>query len=290
MKSKHKVKDFCLFGLPGLFCFFAVVIIPFIYGVYLTFTDWDGVSSEKHFIWFENFKGVIRDGEFWTSLLLTFKYVIVVVILVNVIAFVIAYLLTRGIKGQNFFRAGFFTPNLIGGIVLGYVWQFVFSRVFVNIGESTGWELFEASWLSDPNLAFAALVLVSVWQLSGYMILIYVAGFMGLSEDVMEAASIDGASGWTKMRKIILPLMMSSITICLFLTLSKAFMVYDVKLSLTAGGPYGTTEMAAMHVYEKAFTSRQFGVGQAEALILFIVVACISGIQVYLTKKQEVEA
>ena len=290
MKSKHKVKDFCLFGLPGLFCFFAVVIIPFIYGVYLTFTDWDGVSSEKHFIWFENFKGVIRDGEFWTSLLLTFKYVIVVVILVNVIAFVIAYLLTRGIKGQNFFRAGFFTPNLIGGIVLGYVWQFVFSRVFVNIGESTGWELFEASWLSDPSLAFAALVLVSVWQLSGYMILIYVAGFMGLSEDVMEAASIDGASGWTKMRKIILPLMMSSITICLFLTLSKAFMVYDVNLSLTAGGPYGTTEMAAMHVYEKAFTSRQFGVGQAEALILFIVVACISGIQVYLTKKQEVEA
>ena len=287
MRSKHKGKDFCMFALPGMFCFFAVVIIPFLYGVYLTFTDWDGVSSEKHFIWFENFKGVIRDGEFWTSLLLTFKYVIVVVILVNVIAFVIAYLLTRGIKGQNFFRAGFFTPNLIGGIVLGYVWQFVFSRVFVNIGESTGWELFEASWLSDPNLAFAALVLVSVWQLSGYMILIYVAG---LSEDVMEAASIDGASGWTKMRKIILPLMMSSITICLFLTLSKAFMVYDVNLSLTAGGPYGTTEMAAMHVYEKAFTSRQFGVGQAEALILFIVVACISGIQVYLTKKQEVEA
>lgn len=290
MKSKHKVKDFCLFGLPGLFCFFAVVIIPFIYGVYLTFTDWDGVSSEKNFIWFENFKGVIRDGEFWTSLLLTFKYVILVVVLVNVIAFVIAYLLTRGMKGQNFFRAGFFTPNLIGGIVLGYIWQFVFSRVFVSIGESTGWGLFEASWLSDPDLAFAALVLVTVWQLSGYMILIYVAGFMGLSDDVMEAASIDGASGWMKMRKIVLPLMMSSITICLFLTLSKAFMVYDVNLSLTSGGPYGTTQMAAMHVYEKAFTSRQFGVGQAEALILFIVVACISGLQVYLTKKQEVEA
>ena len=123
-----------------------------------------------------------------------------------------------------------------------------------------------------------------------WLILIYVAGFMGLSEDVMEAASIDGASGWMKMRKIVLPLMMSSITICLFLTLSKAFMVYDVNLSLTSGGPYGTTQMAAMHVYEKAFTSRQFGVGQAEALILFIVVACISGLQVYLTKKQEVEA
>ena len=290
MKSKNKGKDFGIFALPGMFCFFAVVIIPFIYGVYLTFSDWDGVAEVKNFIGLANFQKVIEDHEFWTSMLLTFKYVILVVLLVNIIAFAIAYLLTRGFKGQNFFRAGFFTPNLIGGIVLGYIWQFVFSRVFVNIGESTGWSLFEASWLSDPNKAFAAMVLVSVWQLSGYMILIYVAGFMGLSEDVMEAASIDGASGWLKMRKIVLPLMMSSITICLFLTLSRAFMVYDVNLSLTAGGPYGTTEMAAMHVYEKAFTSRQFGAGQAEALILFIVVACISGLQVYLTKKQEVEA
>lgn len=290
MESKNKGKDFCIFALPGMFCFFAVVIIPFLYGVYLTFTDWNGVAQDKNFIGFKNFMSVIQDQLFWSSLLLTFKYVIVVVILVNVIAFAIAYLLTRGIKGQNFFRAGFFTPNLIGGIVLGYIWQFVFSRVFVNIGESTGWNLFEISWLSDPGKAFAALVLVSVWQLSGYMILIYVAGFMGLSEDVMEAASIDGATGWAKIKNIIMPLMMSSITICLFLTLSRAFMVYDVNLSLTSGGPYGTTEMAAMHVYEKAFTSRQFGVGQAEALILFIVVACISGLQVYLTKKQEVEA
>lgn len=290
MNLKNKGKDFCIFALPGMFCFFAVVIIPFIYGVYLTFTDWNGVSQTKNFIGPKNFAGVLQDSQFWSSLLLTFKYVIVVVILVNVIAFAIAYLLTRGIKGQNFFRAGFFTPNLIGGIVLGYIWQFVFSRVFVSVGESTGWKLFEISWLSDPDKAFAALVLVSVWQLSGYMILIYVAGFMGLSEEVMEAASIDGASGWVKLKNIILPLMMSSITICLFLTLSRAFMVYDVNLSLTSGGPYGTTEMAAMHVYEKAFTSRQFGVGQAEAFILFLVVACISGLQVYLTKKQEVEA
>ena len=290
MKSKNNGKDFCMFALPGMFCFFAVVVIPFVYGIYLTMTDWNGVAKVKNFIGLKNFAGVMHDKQFWISLGLTFKYVIVVVILVNVIAFAIAYLLTRGIKGQNFFRAGFFTPNLIGGIVLGYIWQFVFSRVFVNIGETTGWKLFEASWLSDPNKAFAAMVLVSVWQLSGYMILIYVAGFMGLSEDVMEAASIDGASGWVRMKNIVMPLMMSSVTICLFLTLSRAFMVYDVNLSLTAGGPYGSTEMAAMHVYEKAFTSRQLGVGQAEALILFIVVACISGLQVYLTKKQEVEA
>ena len=290
MKSNNKKKDFCMFALPGMFCFFAVVIVPFLYGVYLTLTDWNGVSKVKNFIGLENFAGVMKDAQFWSSLVLTFKYVIAVVVLVNVLAFAIAYLLTRGIKGQNFFRAGFFTPNLIGGIVLGYIWQFVFSRVFVNIGESTGWSFFEVSWLSEPNKAFLALVVVSVWKLSGYMILIYVAGFMGLSEDVMEAASIDGASGWVKLKNIIMPLMMSSITICLFLTLSRAFMVYDVNLSLTAGAPYGTTEMAAMHVYEKAFTSRQFGVGQAEAFILFVIVACISGLQVYFTKKREVEA
>lgn len=290
MKSNNKKKDFCMFALPGMFCFFAVVIVPFLYGVYLTLTDWDGVSKVKNFIGLQNFAGVMKDIQFWSSLVLTFKYVIAVVVLVNVLAFAIAYLLTRGIKGQNFFRAGFFTPNLIGGIVLGYIWQFVFSRVFVNIGESTGWSFFEVSWLSEPNKAFLALVVVSVWQLSGYKILIYVAGFMGLSEDVMEAASIDGASGWVKLKNVIMPLMMSSITICLFLTLSRAFMVYDVNLSLTAGAPYGTTEMAAMHVYEKAFTSRQFGVGQAEAFILFVIVACISGLQVYFTKKREVEA
>ena len=290
MNSKSKGKDFCMFALPGIFCFLAVVIVPFVYGVYLTLTDWDGVSAAKNFVGFKNFAAMAKDRQFGTSLGLTFKYVVVVVILVNVIAFLLAYLLTRGFKGQNFFRAGFFTPNLIGGIVLGYIWQFVFSRVFVSIGESTGWKLFEVSWLSQPHTAFAAMVLVTVWQLSGYMILIYVAGFTGLDTEVMEAASIDGASGWTKMKNIIMPLMMPSVTICLFLTLSRAFMVYDVNLSLTGGAPYGSTEMAAMHVYEKAFTSRQFGVGQAEAIVLFLIVACISGIQVYITKKKEVAA
>lgn len=290
MNLKNRGKDFCIFALPGIFCFLAVVMVPFVYGVYLTMTDWNGVSAVKNFVGLKNFATMFKDTQFWSSLGLTFKYVIVVVILVNVIAFLLAYLLTRGFKGQNFFRAGFFTPNLIGGIVLGYIWQFVFSRVFVKIGELTGWSLFECSWLSRPNTAFAALVLVTVWQLSGYMILIYVAGFMGLDVEVMEAASIDGASGWTKMKNIIMPLMMPSVTICLFLTLSRAFMVYDVNLSLTGGAPYGTTEMAAMHVYEKAFTSRQFGVGQAEAIILFLIVACISGVQVYITKKKEVEA
>ena len=290
MKSKHKVKDFCLFGLPGLFCFFAVVIIPFIYGVYLTFTDWDGVSSEKHFIWFENFKGVIRDGEFWTSLLLTFKYVIVVVILVNVIAFVIAYLLTRGIKGQNFFRAGFFVPNLIGGIVLGYVWKFVFNRALVAIGESLSIGALSTSWLATSGGAMACLIIVAVWQYAGYMMLIYVAGFMSVSNDVLEAAKIDGCTDFQTIVHISVPLMVSSFVQCLFLTITRCFMVYDVNLSLTKGEPFNSSVMAAMHVYNQAFTYKNYGTGQAEALVLFIVCAVIGVLQVYIGKKAEVSA
>lgn len=289
-KNSEKIKNFCIFALPGMVVFLAVVMIPFAYGLYLTFTDWDGVREVKNIIGFANYAELFKDTNFWASMLLTLKYVFFSVLLVNVVAFFLAYLLTSGVKAQNFFRTGFFTPNLIGGVVLGFIWQFIFSRVLVNLGNSTGWGIFSKSWLSDPDKAFWSLVIVTVWQLSGYMMLIYVAGFTSLSADVLEAASIDGASGFQKLKNIVVPLMVPSFVICLFLTLSRAFMVYDVNLTLTGGEPYGTTRLVAMHVYEKAFTSRNYGVGQAEALFLFIVVACISGLQIYLGKKKEVEA
>lgn len=289
-KSGEKFKNMCIFALPGILVFCAVVIVPFVYGFYLTLTDWNGVSQAKNLVGAANYLQVFQDVEFWKSMWLTLKYVLFSVVLVNGVAFLLAYMLTNGLKGQNFFRTGFFTPNLLGGVVLGFIWQFVFSRVLVNLGENTGWGIFSTSWLSDPNKAFWALVIVTVWQLSGYMMLIYIAGFTGLSTDVMEAASIDGATGFQRLKSVILPLMVPSFVICLFLTLSRAFMVYDVNLTLTGGEPYGTTRLVAMHVYEKAFTSRNYGVGQAEALFLFLIVACISGLQIYLGKRKEVEA
>lgn len=289
-KPGEKLKNLCIFALPGCLVFCSVVILPFIYGFYLTLTDWDGVSKTKNIIGLANYIAVFRDTEFWTSMGLTLKYVFFSLILVNAIAFLLAYALTNGLKGQNFFRTGFFTPNLIGGVVLGFIWQFVFSRVLVSFGDKANISIFSTSFLSDPTKAFWALVIVTVWQLSGYMMLIYIAGFTGLSADVLEAASIDGATGLQRLRRIILPLMVPSFVICLFLTLSRAFMVYDVNLTLTGGEPYGTTRLVAMHVYEKAFNARNYGLGQAEALFLFIVVACISGIQIYIGKKKEVEA
>jgi ABC-type sugar transport systems, permease components len=285
-----KIKNFSIFALPGVLIFFAVVIVPFIYGFYLTLTDWNGVSKTKNIVGAVNYLEVFKDANFWTSLLLTLKYVAFAVIIVNAVAFLLAYLLTNGMKGQNFFRAGFFTPNLLGGVVLGFIWQFIFSKVLVDVGRNAGWGIFETSWLSDPNKAFWTLVIVTVWQLSGYMMLIYIAGFASLPTDVLEAASIDGATGIQKLLKVMIPLMMPSFVVCIFLTLSRTFMVYDLNLTLTGGEPFGTTRLAAMHVYEKAFTARNYGVGQAEALFLFVLVAIISGIQIYIGKKREVEA
>jgi len=284
------MKAGAMFALPGILIFLLVVILPFIYGFYLTFTDWNGVSATKNLVGFSNYISTFKDAEFWSSMWLTLKYVVVSVVLVNIMAFLLAYLLTGKMKGKNFFRAGYFTPNLIGGVVLGFIWQFIFQRVFTTIGKNIGSETLSQSWLSDPKMALAALILVTVWQLAGYMMLIYIAGFTGMSEDVLEAASIDGATGFKRMKSIIIPLMVPSIVICLFLTLSRTFMVYDINLTLTEGGPYGTTRLAAMHVYEKAFTARNYGVGQAEALFLFLVVALISGIQVHMGRKKEVAA
>lgn len=290
MKMKYELSGFAQFALPGLIVFILVVIVPFVYGLYLTFTDWDGVSTAKNFIGFQNYGALFTDVTFWKSMFLTLKYVFCSVILVNLVAFLLAFLLTSGMKGQNFFRTGFFTPNLIGGVVLGFIWQFIFSNVLVEFGKSSGWVIFSQSWLSNPDTAFWSLVIVTVWQLAGYMMIIYIAGFTGMSADVLEAASIDGATGFTKLRKITIPMMVPSFVICLFLTLSRAFIVYDINLTLTKGGPYESTKMVAMHVYETAFTARDYGVGQAEALFLFLVVAIVSGIQVYIGKKGEIEA
>lgn len=289
-QTAEDIRTGFMFAAPGILIFLLVVIVPFIYGFYLTFTDWNGVSPDKNLVGFSNYIAAFTDREFWTSMAITLRYVVISLVLVNVIAFLLAYLLTNGMKGQNFFRAGFFTPNLIGGVVLGFIWQFIFQRVFTSIGRAIGSGSLSVSWLSTPEMAYAALILVSVWQLVGYMMLIYIAGFTGLDSEVLEAASIDGAVGLKRMTSIIMPLMMPSFVICIFLTLSRTFMVYDVNLTLTEGGPYNSTRLVAMYVYDKAFQSRNYGVGQAEALFLFVVVAIISGIQVYIGRKREVEA
>lgn len=283
-KLSYKTGQFLMFAGISTVLFVGVVILPFIYGLYLTFTSWDGVSKSKPFVGLSNYAAAFADTAFWQALGRTVIYSVFAVVLINVVAFLLAYMVTSGVKGQNFFRAGFFIPNLIGGIVLGYVWQFVFNRAFPAIFKGT------TSILGTTNGAMAALIIVSVWQYAGYMMLIYVAGFMSVSKSLVEAAQIDGCTQSQSTWYVTVPLMRSSFVQCLFLSITRCFMVYDVNLSLTKGDPFGSSVMAAMHVYNQAFTYKNYGTGQAQALILFVVCAIVGVTQVYVGKKGEVAA
>ena len=287
--TSYKVKQYLMFAGPGTILFFAVVVIPFLYGLYLTLTSWDGVSLTKPFVGLENFANAFKDTAYWSAMGRTVIYSAISVVLINIVAFALAYLVTKGIKGQNFFRAGFFVPNLIGGIVLGYIWKFVFNRAFVAIASAISGGT-APSLLSTPHGAMFCLILVSVWQYAGYMMLIYVAGFMSVSADVKEAAMIDGCDSKQAMWHVTVPLMRSSFVQCIFLSITRCFVVYDVNLSLTKGEPFNSSVMAAMHVYNQAFTYKNYGLGQAEALILFVVCAVVGVTQVVIGKKGEVEA
>lgn len=282
-------KLFLLFALPAIFIWVSVVVIPFFYGVGITFTDWDGMSMDINFIGLANYKEVFTDSTFITSLLKTVIFVIGSVVLSNVIGFLLGLAVTGGIKGQKLFRVGFFTPNIIGGIILGYIWNFIFSYVLTNLGESWGIEWLSTSWLTDPNKALAALVIVSAWQMSGYLMVIYIAGLTNVPEELKEAALIDGATYGQMVRYVTLPLIRNTIAICVFLSITRAFMSFDLNLSLTAGGPYKATELIAYKIYQTAFTSMEYGVGQAQALVLFVIVAAVALLQVYFTKKGSVE-
>lgn len=283
-------KLFLLFAFPAIFIWVSVVVIPFFYGLGITFTDWDGMSMDINFIGIANYKEVFSDPTFITSLLKTVIFVIGSVVLSNLVGFLLGLAVTGGIKGQKLFRVGFFTPNIIGGIILGYIWNFIFSYVLTNVGESWGIEWLSTSWLTDPNRALAALVIVSAWQMSGYLMVIYIAGLTNVPEELKEAALIDGANYRQMVRYVTLPLIRNTIAICVFLSITRAFTSFDLNLSLTAGGPYKATELIAYKIYQTAFTSMDYGVGQAQAIVLFVIVAVVGLLQVYFTRKGSVEA
>ena len=238
----------------------------------------------------QNYLTAFSDGKFWNSLLLTVVFTAVSVFLVNYIAFLIARLVTEKIRFRNLFRASFFTPNLIGGVVLGYIWQFIFGRAVVAVGKSTGIRFLSKSMLSGTVTAMAAMVIVTVWQYSGYMMLIYIAGLMNIPNELIDAGKIDGCTNRQCRKYIVMPLMISSFIICIFLTITRCFMTYDLNFALTEGNPFGSTVMASMFVYRKAFSEKNYGLGQTEAMLLFAVCAAVALFQVFVTKRKEIEA
>lgn len=276
---------------PALLFFTVIVLIPFFLGMVYSFTDWSGVNSTMSWVGLDNFRQIFtKDMAFWRAFSFTARFSVCSVVLTNVVAFGLALLLTRPLKTRNILRTVFFLPNVIGGLLLGFIWQFIFIRGFASIGAATGIGFFELPWLGDERTAFWGILIVSVWQGAGYLMIIYIAGLVNIPSELMEAARIDGATFRDTLRHVILPLIMPAVTVCLFLAISWAFKMFDLNMSLTKGGPFRSTESIALNIYAEAFQNNRYGLGTAKALLFFIGTAAIIGLQVFLTKRKEVEA
>ena len=299
MTSRHKRKltEF-LFLLPTLIAFLMVIIIPFIFGIYYSFTDWQGTGAVNNVVGFQNYADIFKEPAFLHSFLKTLLFTVLNIITVNVVAFGISLLVTSEIRGRNVYRAGFFVPNLIGGIVLGLVWQFIFSNILPSVGQALGLPTLSKSLISNKDTVMFTMVTVNTWQYAGYIMLIYVAAIQGISQSVMEAAEVDGARYWTRVTRIQIPLMANAFTISLFLTLTNSFKMYDVNVALTNGGPVTVfmnkpvqaSELLALNIYNTAFKYNNMALGQAKAVLFFIVLTIFSVIQVTWNKSKEVEA
>ncbi|SFJ08062.1 carbohydrate ABC transporter membrane protein 1, CUT1 family (TC 3.A.1.1.-) [Treponema bryantii] len=283
MENKKEMrKYFPVFVLPTLLAFTVFFIVPFVMGFGLSFTKFKVITNVT-FVGFKNYiKAFTLDDSFFHALGFTSLFTIVSMITVNVFAFLLALLLTKGIKGTNFFRSVFFMPNLIGGIVLGYIWNLLINGVLLHFfGEDISF---------NAKYGFWGLVILTNWQLIGYMMVIYIAGLQNIPTDILEAASIDGSSALRTLFKIKIPMVMPSITICMFLTLTNSFKMFDQNLALTNGAPGSDTEMLALNIYKTFYGRSGFqGVGQAKAVIFFILVALIAFVQLKLTNRKEIE-
>jgi raffinose/stachyose/melibiose transport system permease protein len=290
-RTLQGIKDDVIFMGPGFLFFTVIVLISFLMGVFYSFTEWNGVNREPIWIGIQNYIEIFQgDDQAATSAVFTAKFTAVSVVIANTLAFFLALALVQPLKSANVLRTIIFLPNVIGGIILGFVWRFIFTNSVPSLGAVTEIALFQLPWLGTPETGFWASVIVFVWQRTGYLMVIYIAALLGIDQNLIEAAHIDGASGWSILRRVILPLTVPAITISVFLALSWTTKMFDVIFSLTRGGPFGSTETFAMNIYFEAFQYNSYGLGSAKAILFFLVVATISTIQVLVTKRWEVEA
>lgn len=287
-KTKNRLW-YLLFVAPLVTIFTIIVIIPFFIGIGYAFFSWDGLPlNPKIFVGLDNFVRMLSDQRFINSAGHTMLFTILAVFVINVLGLSFALIVTTKLKVRNIARTMLFMPYLIGGLILGYIWKFIFTDAFAAIGEATGLTGIFFNWLLNGRFALIALVIVAAWQMAGYIMIIYITGIQGIPDDVLEAAQVDGAGFWQTLLRIKFPLIMPSFTICLFMTLSNCFKIFDVNLSLTGGGPSNATEMFAMNIYNEIFSLNNYGYGQAKAIVFFIVVAVITLAQVTITKRKEV--
>lgn len=295
---KRKTTLDILFIFPCVFAFAMVILIPFGMGIYYAMTDWNGISADIRWVGFRNFAGMFSEPQFLYSFMMTMLYTLINVLLVNIVSFALSLAVTGELKLKNLYRAGFFVPNLIGGIVLGYIWQFVFNNVLLDLGARWGIGFLQSSLIADRNTVIWAMSFVNTWQYAGYIMMIYVAAIQSVPGSIMEAASVDGAGYLTRVRRILMPMVANAFTITLFLTLTNSFKQYDLNVTLTNGGPamrfmgkgIRSSQLLAMDIYQTANSSNRMAEAQAKAVIFFLVLVVFSVTQVYINKRREVEA
>lgn len=279
--QKTMKKYFPLFVLPTLVAFLVAFVVPFVMGLYLSFCEFTTVTNAT-FVGLSNYSKAFSNPDFLNALLFTVLFAVVAIVTINVFGFLLALMLTQKLPGRNLFRTVFFMPNLIGGIVLGYIWQSMINGVLSQFG---------VTMLMDAKYGYWGLIILMNWQMIGYIMIIYIAGLQNVSTDVLEAAKIDGASRLQKLTRVTLPMIMPSITICLFLTISNSFKMFDQNLALTGGGPSNKTTMLALDIYKTFYDKVGFeGVGQAKAVVFFCIVAGIAMAQLVFTRSKEVES
>ncbi len=293
MKSKKSsgLLQQLVFVGPSTIFFAIIIVIPFLLGLYYSFTNWNGVSGQVTWVGIDNFKQILtKDPDFGKAFWFTVRFTVVGIILTNLLGFFLAYFLTKPLKSRNVLRTVFFMPNVIGGLLLGFIWQFIFIKGFSALGDATGWHFFNLPWLGDATTGFWGIIIVFVWQTAGYLMVIYISSINNIPKDIIEAAEIDGASKMQILKSVIVPLVMPAVTVCLFLAISWSFKMFDLNLSLTKGGPFRSTESVALNIYNEAFQNNRYGLGTAKAIVFFVVVAIITSLQVKFTKSKEVES
>lgn len=279
-----------LFSIPAIILVTMMIYIPFISSGYYSLTEWNGISKAATFIGLENFKTIfLNTSQFKDILLFTGRYTLLFMVLSNVLALTLAAILVQRLKTANLLRGVFFLPYIMSMTIVGFIWKFIFSEGFAKLFEMTGWGLLNWSWLGNASLAFYSVVFVSVWQQLGFYIVLYIAGLQAVPGDVLEAATVDGASTLRRFFTITLPLLGPSITICLFMSLTNGLKVFDIILALTQGGPGGATYTATLDIYREAFQHNNYGLGSAKALVFFVIVLILTQLVLMISRRNEVE-
>lgn len=290
-RKAYEKLEFWIFVIPVIILITIAIYIPFFMSSFYSLTEWNGIGKTPHFIGLKNFIDIFKgDSGFKAASMFTMKYSILYIILINVFSLLIAVILDKKLKTVNILRAIFFIPYIFSLVVVGFIWKFIFSQGFQSLNKITGIGLFNWSWLGNPKLAFISILFVSIWQSIGFYIIIYIAGLQGVPQDVIEAATIDGAGNMKKFIKVILPMLAPSVTTCVFYSLVNSIKVFDVILSLTGGGPGGSTYSVTYDIYREAFQNNSYGYGTAKAMILFVVVLIITLVQLKFFKGKEIEA